>query len=288
MTSLQYKPPPPLGNFVHCIWYSEGISEGGHTHERLMPNGEATIVFNLMDAPIRIYHSDDVRRFNTYGPAILSGARTSYFVIGAAEQERVLGIQFRPGGAFPFFREPADAMENSSIALEDLWRARARELRERLVAASSIQAMFQIIELDLLEQLARPLARHPAIDYALRHFQRIPHATTVTRMTELIGLSPRRFIQLFRQQVGLTPKAFCRVRRFQQALTTVHEAKPESQEHAGFGSWGGKRIDWTQVAMDCGYYDQAHFIHDFQSFSGLTPSAYLAAATPHLNHIPIV
>ncbi len=253
-----------------------------------MPNGEATIVFNLMDAPIRIYHSDDVRRFDTYGQAILSGARTSYFVIGAAEQERVLGIQFKPGGAFPFFREPADAMENSSIALDDLWRSRAGELRERLLAATSVQAMFQILELDLLERLVRPLAWHPAIDYALRHFCRVPHATTVTRMTEKIGLSPRRFIQLFRQQVGLTPKAFCRVRRFQQALTTVHGANSGSPEHAGFGRRNGKQIDWIQVAMDCGYYDQAHFIHDFQSFSGMTPSAYLAAATPHLNHVPIV
>jgi len=63
------------------------------------------------------------------------------------------------------------------------------------------------------------------------------------------------------------------VRRFQQALTTVH---------------GTKQVDWTQVALDCGYYDQAHFIHDFQSFSGMTPSAYLAAATPHLNHVPLV
>ena len=97
--------------------------------------------------------------------------------------------------------------------------------------------------------------------------------TTIAWMTEQIGLSPRRFIQLFRQQVGLTPKSFCRVRRFQQALTTVH---------------GTKQVDWTQVALDCGYYDQAHFIHDFQSFSGMTPSAYLAAATPHLNHVPLI
>lgn len=273
MVSLRYKPPSPLGDFVQCFWYSEGVPEGAHTHERLMPNGEATIVFNLLNTPIRIYHPDDVRRFDTYGHAILSGARTNYFVIGAAEQERVVGIQFQPGGSFPFFREPADTMENASIALDDLWRFRASELREKLLAASSAKAMFQVLEQDLLAQLARPLTWHPAIDYTLRHFRRMPHATTIARMTERIGLSPRRFIQLFRQQVGLTPKAFCRVRRFQQALVTVH---------------GAQQVNWTGVALDCGYYDQAHFIHDFQSFSGMTPSAYLTAATPHLNHVPIV
>ena len=272
MTSLRYKPPSPLGQFVECFWYWEGVPEGTHTHERLMPNGEATIVFNLKDTPIRIYRSDDLRRFDTYGHAVLSGARTNYFVIGTDQQERVMGIQFQPGGSFPFFREPADAMENSSISLEDLWRSRVEELRERMLAAPGIPAMFQILEQDLLEQLARPLAWHPAVDYALHHFRRVPHAMTVTWLTGQIGLSPRRFIQLFSQQVGLTPKAFCRVRRFQQALITVH---------------GTKQVDWAQVALDCGYYDQPHFIHDFQSFSGMTPSAYLAAATPHLNHVPI-
>lgn len=238
-----------------------------------MPNGESAIIFNLKDEPIRIYDPDDVSRFNCYGHAVLSGARTDYFVIDTAQQERVIGIEFEPGGLFPFFREPADAMENASIALEDLWRHRVNELRERMLAAPNVAAMFRILERDLLDQLARPLERHPAVDYALHHIRRMPHATTIARMTEGIGLSPRRFIQLFRQQVGLTPKAFCRVRRFQQALNTVH---------------GARQVDWTEVALDCGYYDQAHFIHDFQSFSGMTPSAYLAAATPHLNHVPII
>src|SRR5262249_40628 len=113
----------------------------------------------------------------------------------------------------------------------------------------------------------------PAVDYALHHFCRLPHATTIASITGAIGHSHRRFIQLFRQQVGLTPKAFCRVLRFQQSLITVH---------------GARQVDWSEVALDCGYFDQAHFIHDFQWFWGMTASAYLAAATPHLNHVPLV
>jgi AraC-like DNA-binding protein len=273
MSLLCYTPPSPLGRFVKCFWHSEGALEGTHTHERLMPSGEVAIVFNLADHPIRIYDNEDVSRFDTYGYAVVSGARTSYFVIGTAEQERIIGIQFNPGGAFPFFRPPAGEMENASIALEDLWRLRAEELRERMLAAPSIPAIFRMLEQDLLAQLARPLEWHPAVAYALHHVCRAPHVATIAALTDKIGLSPRRFIELFRQQVGLTPKAFCRVRRFQQALTTVH---------------GARSVDWAQVALDCGYYDQPHFIHDFQSFSGITPSAYLAAATPHLNHVPIV
>jgi AraC-like DNA-binding protein len=77
---------------------------------------------------------------------------------------------------------------------------------------------------------------------------------------------------LFQKEVGLTPKLFCRVRRFQRVLRCIQK---------------GLAFDWTQIALECGYYDQAHFIHDFHAFSGINPSAYLAAHTAHLNHVPL-
>jgi AraC-like DNA-binding protein len=129
------------------------------------------------------------------------------------------------------------------------------------------------LEHDLLEQLAHPLELHPAVRYALGQFQQESHGCRIAKVTDEIGLSPRRFIELFRRQVGLAPKVFCRVRRFQNVLQMVRETEA---------------VHWADVALQCGYYDQAHFIHDFRSFSDLTPSAYLAAATPHLNHVPLV
>jgi AraC-like DNA-binding protein len=272
MPSILYTPRPPLGQFVQCLWYWDTAVRPAHHFERLLPNGEPAIIFNLRDDAIRIYPSDDVTRFSTYGQAVISGAHSNYFVIDTAEQERVIGIQFQPGGAFPFFRMPAEEMENASIALDDLWGSRAAELRERMLTAPSIKEMFRILEQDLLAQLRRSLSFHPAVGHALQHFCRAPHIATVASITEQVGLSPRRFIQLFHQHVGLTPKTFCRVRRFQHVLHTIHNTG---------------EVEWAQVALDCGYYDQAHFIHDFQSFSGLTPSAYLTAATPHMNHVPI-
>ena len=273
MQQLRYIPPPPLGQFVQCIWYCESDTAPSHTHERLMPTGASTIVFNLRDDDIRIYRPNDITQYDSFGTAVFSGARSNFFVIDTVAQQRVVGIQFHPGGSFPFFHIPADHAKNAEITLEDLWRARAGELRERMLAAPSAAAIFSILERDLLAQLARPLELHPAVEYAVYHMRRVPHITTVRSITEKIGLSQRRFIQLFSQQVGLAPKTFCRVRRFQRVLQKVY---------------GMSEVEWTQLALDCGYYDQAHFIHDFQAFSGITPSAYLSLATPHLNHVPIV
>ncbi len=49
-----------------------------------------------------------------------------------------------------------------------------------------------------------------------------------------------------------------------------------------------KSVEWANVALDCGYFDQAHFIHDFRAFSGINPTTYLARRTPHRNHVPLV
>jgi AraC-like DNA-binding protein len=238
-----------------------------------MPNGESSLVFNLRDDPIRIYDPDDLSLFRSYGQAVISGARTKSFVIDTIQEERVFGIQFQPGGTFPFFRAPASEIENQSVDLCCLWGTAAGELRERLLREPTIDRMFLEGEKFLLAQVARPLGLHRAVTFAQLQFSRYPHRVSVRSVLDEIGMSHRRFIQLFHEQVGLTPKAFCRVRRFQRILHKVHRTR---------------EVDWAEVALDCGYYDQAHFIHDFREFSGITPTAYLVRATEHLNHVPEV
>ena len=270
--NCRYSPAGPLAPLVQCFWYWEGAPQT-HSKERLMPNGEPTIIFNLREDPIRIYDSDNIDRFDSFGHVVLSGARTRGFVIDTAQQDRVIGVQFHPGGSFPFFRMPSAEFENASVALTDLWPTNAASLREQLLAAPTVDAMFLILERCLLAQLVRPPELHPAVHYASSLFCRAPHATTVSQVIDKIGLSQRRFIELFRNQIGITPKAFCRVRRFQRVLQSVHRTRS---------------VDWTDVALDCGYYDQSHFIHDFQAFSGFTPTVYHARATEHLNHVPLL
>lgn len=124
----------------------------------------------------------------------------------------------------------------------------------------------------LAQNSGRQLTPHPAVAFALREFHAVPHAQTVAEVTDRIGLSPRRFISVFTGAVGLSPKTYCRVQRFQAALCAISR---------------GERVVWTDVAASCGYYDQAHFIHDFRAFSGLTPSAYLARRGEHPNHVPL-
>jgi AraC-like DNA-binding protein len=272
MVHRLYMPPAPLAQFVKCFWYWEGAPQT-HAKEQLMPNGEPAIIVNLRDEPIRIYDPEDLSRSRTHGLAVLSGPRSRPFVIDTEQEERVFGIEFQPGGSFPFFRMPASEFADSDLSLEWLWRSAAHELRERLLEAADVDGMFDRTERFLLRQAVRPFELHPGVAFALHRFCVRPHRTTVAAVLERLGLSHRRFAQLFHDQVGLTPKAFSRVQRFQRVLRMVHRVSS---------------IEWADVALDCGYYDQAHFIHDFQGFSGFTPTVYAARATEHLNHVPLL
>ncbi|HSM77787.1 MAG TPA: helix-turn-helix domain-containing protein, partial [Bryobacteraceae bacterium] len=129
------------------------------------------------------------------------------------------------------------------------------------------------LENALMARAVKRFERHPAVRFALDQFSGAERIRTVSEVSDQIGLSARRFIEVFRSEVGLTPKLFCRIRRFQKLIHSLG---------------AGSRVNWANAALECGYFDQAHFIHDFQAFSGLTPSVYLSQRTEHLNHVPLV
>jgi AraC-like DNA-binding protein len=250
-------PAPPLCDFVELFWLYESYAVP-HPRERLLPMGTMELVIDLGE--------------QAGGAPVISGARSESFELDTSRPMSVLGVHFRPGGSFPFLGLPAGELHNATVSLEALWGSGAAELRDRILEARTHWARFVILEEALLSRAMMPLARHPAVAYALGEFESVPHARTIADVTERVGLSPRRFIQLFSDQVGLTPKLYCRVRRFQEVLRTIQTKR---------------EVDWADVAVACGYYDQAHFIADFRAFSGLNPTTYLRVRGEHLNHVPL-
>jgi AraC-like DNA-binding protein len=198
---------------------------------------------------------------------VLVGPHSEYFVIDTAGQQNVLGVHFRPGGAFPFFGLPADELHGQHVSLRELWGGFARQLREQLLAARTPEARLDLAEMALLRQMRTP-SPHPAVRYALGEFQGPRRVRDVCAAT---GLSARRFIELFRREVGMAPKQYCRVRRFQRVVQSA----------------GMAAVDWSAVALEAGYCDQSHLIHEFREISGLSPSAWAGLRTGHRNHVPI-
>jgi len=270
MIAAHYIPRPPLSEFVSAMWYWDGYVQP-HAQERLLPDGCMTIAFNLGEyTPVPAETSAS----SVDGSAhVIAGARSTYMVADTANMVTTFGIQFRPGGAFPFLHMPASELNDQCVSLEDVFDPGVRNICEQLLAAATPQQKFAAAEQWLLARAAKPLERHPAVEYATREFLRSPIAQPLSTVVDRIGYSQRHFNQLFADEVGLTPKRFLRVRRFQRVIHSVASEGP---------------VAWTDLALRCGYYDQSHFVHDFRGFCGLTPAAYLAHRTPHLNHVPIL
>jgi AraC-like DNA-binding protein len=264
-----YVPGPPLAEFVELFWLYDGFAHE-HRRERLLPTGSFELVVSLRDEDVEVFDDEHAPARKLRG-IMLSGAFSKYFVIDTLPTDSVLGIHFKPGGAFPFIGIPAGELHDTHVSLEDLWGSAARVLREQLLAAPTPEGKFAVLERALIAR-ARTFDRHPAIAYALRELTHAPHTRTIGSLTNDTGLRSTRFIELFARETGYTPKRFARVQRFQRVLQRIDACR---------------EVDWTDVALGCGYFDQSHFINDFRAFSGINPSTYVANRTPHRNHVPI-
>lgn len=264
-------PAPPLSEFIDCFWHCEDYN-APHAKERLLPTGSMELVISLRDK-IPLYEDGGDHENQSYSHCIASGVYSESMVINTASLAAMIGVHFRPGSIVPFFQLPANELHNLPVPLDNLWGSKAHDLHHRLLEAKTVQARFAILEKSLLACVARSEAPHPAVAFALDQFHRIPHTQTIADVSEQIGLSQKRFIRTFREEVGLTPKLYCRIRRFQEVLRQINKGQP---------------IAWVDIAASCGYFDQAHFIHDFQAFSGLNPSTYLSLHRGEwMNHVPL-
>src|SRR5262245_41169290 len=156
MNLITYIPQPPLTDFVDIFWLMDGPAPA-HRRERLLPMPTAELIIDLRATSGRVV-------------PLLCGPHSESFVIDTAPQAAVMGVHFKPGGAFPFFRAPAGELHNTRLSLDALWAWRATELRERLLEAPTPQARFRTLERFLLAGAVRPLAQHPAVAFALGAF----------------------------------------------------------------------------------------------------------------------
>ena len=152
MAYWSHIPAEPLSRYVASLWLSANCQQP-HAKERVLPSGEMQLVINLQEDRLRVYDREDTGRCETFRGALVTGARSGYTVIDTAEQAYIMGVQFRPGGAFPFFRLPAGELGNTQAPLDALWASDAGDLRCQLLEAATHRQRFRILENRLLREL---------------------------------------------------------------------------------------------------------------------------------------
>ena len=253
-----HKPKPPLSKFVDNFWLYEG-NEAEPKTERILPTGTLELVINLRQNELLFYNAERPEDCSRFSGAIVSGAHGCGFTPGTAGEAFIIGVHFKPGGAFSFLGLPAGDLADTHVDLEKLWGSSADRLRERLCEAKTSAERFQLLQEALLSRLCHGVEQHYAVSAALEIFGKSQAGPTVREAAKYLGLSQRRFIQLFKAEVGMTPKLFNRIQRFQKTRTFIQQ---------------NPSPNWAALALDLGYFDQSHLIREFLEFSGLSPTDY--------------
>ena len=275
MLYRSYRPGPPLNEFIDYLW----LIDGGQAPrlEKILPCGMMELVINLKHDEINIHDPTQPERYRRFSGAVISGTYSRSFICNAVQHESIMGVHFKPGGAAPFLNADATELANAHANLSDLWGRSALELRERLCMVGTPQQRFRIMEAVLQRRLHNHTSSQLHLDFALRMFATRDKETSVRNVSRELGVSQRRFIQIFSAHVGLAPKLFCRISRFQQARVLAEKFEAP---------------DWATIAVTCGYFDQSHLIKDFKEFSGSTPGIYSVQqhqkdARVKDNHVPL-
>jgi AraC-like DNA-binding protein len=232
----EFAPPQQLKPYLECFWIVEPASS--LSEYPVLPDGCVDIVY-----------SPSVTR-----ELQLVGTMTSARRFAVSARQFQCGVRFRPAMSQAFLPLPGRDTLDQSIALSDIWGADAGRLAEQISESRSARQCIGFIE----SRLANP----SGINLVQRLCAWIVEQGGQIRVDDLAfqaGLSSRQLRRLFLDTVGLSPKHFCRVIRFRNSLSRLSER-------------GG--ADSVRVALDCGYYDQAHFINEFRQFSGYTPGEF--------------
>ena len=240
---------PPLDKFIECFWTLDGDGPEPDTPpERILPDGCVELILNAGERFLQ--HTD---RGPTLQPRhFLVGQMTGPILISPTGRVELLGIRFHPGGTAPFLRMPMNEVTNQVTELGALSGDLEREL-------SSISHDVTAVESALIRRLRRGTHESPAMQLASRIVD-AAGLVSVDQLANDAGISNRQLERRFLREVGVGPKLLSRILRFQQVFRAV------------------ERFDaaWASIAVECGYYDQAHLIRDFRQFAQQTPSVLFA------------
>lgn len=260
-------PQPPLDGLIEDFYYLEGEPP----YARLMlPAAPAPLLIVNLGAPFLIRAGTAVDAAE-YGDGCVVTTPTRAWEFSYPAQTRSVGVHFKPWGLAPFLPMAAAELCDRPATVAQIWGQSATTgLRDRLTAAAAPHEMLTLLE----EELTRRLREIDGLELVRRISSAIASTGGVVPISEL-GMAARAsstyLAKRFKAIVGVTPKRLARSYRFTYAVLAIDVAAP---------------IDWADIAARAGYFDQAHFVHEFREFTGLTPTRYIEVRRRFLREHP--
>jgi AraC-like DNA-binding protein len=267
-----YQPHPALKGFINNIEVIHVLFDMPIEYISVLnpPVAEKRLFFYPFELPLVEY---DGKSEKVVQPrSILIGRQFSRIHLNLKPNTLCLKVGFQPSGLYRLLGMPLNEYEIDGAP--DSRYALDKEIvfiNEQLQLAASYDQMVSIIQTFFLKKV-KQLGPALPVDTVLSTIVKKGGLMTVENMANAANIGFRQLERQFQQRIGMTPKFFARLSRFTKAWTMKE---------------GNPTMSWTNIAYQCGYFDQMHFIRDFKEFAGVLPSVIEAEIKEYRHVLPI-
>ncbi|MGW5380707.1 helix-turn-helix domain-containing protein [Nocardia sp. NPDC003999] len=258
------RPAPTLASFIdrYVGYRMSGFAAGMH---RGLPSRHMTFIVAI-GPTIDVVEQTDPRQSPQNYRCVLSGLQASTALIAHDGRQEGVAVSLTPLGCRTLFGMPAAALWDTSVEFADVVGPVGSELWERLQYAPSWPERFGVCD-RVLSALADPVrVVGPELTWAWRAVVGSGGGIAVGSLAAEVGWTRQHLTRRFKREFGLSPKLAARITRFEQARRMLAHTP--------------SYVTIAQVAVTCGYYDQAHLDRDFADLAGASPTAWLAEEIP--------
>ncbi len=253
-----HTPQESIAPFIQSIFHYKHLMPD-HSIERVVPTGHVFLLFELDGITRNTFDNESLKPNANFSKAWISGIHRQYISISEHDDSEMLVIQFEPYGSYPFIHVAADMIAELVVPAEELIDDSILALREQMMTAVSSEEKFGLAEDWLLSRFDETRLPPAELLEFIHSLQQQPVAY-LKQLIEAYPTSQKNLIDQFKKYVGLTPKYYQRILRFTDLLQKIQKKE---------------EITWTEIAYECGYSDQSHFIKEFRHFSGFNPNEFI-------------
>ena len=245
-------PPDELRDIAECYWTAVNDSNILN-RQKIVPDGFPEIIFHFgQPYKINISGTWELQTEN-----LIAGQLTKYFFLENTGRSDIFGIKLKPAAVTAIFDIDMSTLKNKTVDISSFKNSKLLSLTESIRRANTHTKRIDEAN-TTLKSMRLPEKLNENVNQAVELILSNKGNITVTEICRMCKISERQLERLFKLHIGLSPKFYTRIIRFSHIFEVMQKQK----------------ISWTQVGLDSGYYDQAHFIKNFKTFTGEDPAKY--------------